>query len=309
MEDKENYYKAYHYLLMKNRLESHQVDNNGMGDNLGKAVLSLMRKSGIPSVRENSTGIGMTTEHELGIKENNSCGPDVGSLEVKSHRIGTHSPITLFTLSPTSENKNAYLMDNYGESYPENPSQKKLHVSIFADRKSTYARNYSFKLYNNPEKKIVEVRVYDGEELTDNSVYYTYTKLEERLNAKLKHLLLLRAKSSYANDGGEMFDYKECIKFTDTSFDKFLKMLDVGKIQYDIRIGRYQSGVRKGRSHDHGSAFRIKEEDLTGLYLDKKTMVSKVAHRKAIRYLKDLGPEERQRIFKCRKLHLKRRHF
>ncbi len=34
----------------------------------------------------------------------------------------------------------------------------------------------------------------------------------------------------------------------------------------DIRIGSYKSGKNKGKTHDHGTGFRIKPSDLGLLY-------------------------------------------
>ena len=42
--------------------------------------------------------------------------------------------------------------------------------------------------------------------------------------------------------------------------------LSKGLIMYDIRIGSYQSGTNYGKSHDHGSGFRILEKNLNKLY-------------------------------------------
>ena len=50
------------------------------------------------------------------------------------------------------------------------------------------------------------------------------------------------------------------------NFDKFLKAVVDGKIMLDIRIGVYKSGQHFGKTHDHGTGFRIKESDLEYLY-------------------------------------------
>ena len=43
-------------------------------------------------------------------------------------------------------------------------------------------------------------------------------------------------------------------------------MLDKGLIMYDIRIGSYRSGLNYGKTHDHGSGFRILEKNIWKLY-------------------------------------------
>ena len=40
----------------------------------------------------------------------------------------------------------------------------------------------------------------------------------------------------------------------------------------DIRIGSYKSGKNLGKTHDHGTGFRIKPEDLKNLYSEKITV-------------------------------------
>ena len=36
---------------------------------------------------------------------------------------------------------------------------------------------------------------------------------------------------------------------------------ETGKIYVDLRIGQYHNGKNKGKTHDHGTGFRIREID------------------------------------------------
>lgn len=53
----------------------------------------------VPSARRGPTGIGQTLEELLGLKENNIAVPDWGTIELKAHRVGSSSMITLFTFN------------------------------------------------------------------------------------------------------------------------------------------------------------------------------------------------------------------
>ena len=53
----------------------------------------------IQSVRRGATGIGQTLEQVLGLTENNIALPDLHEIELKAHRIGSTSMITLFTFN------------------------------------------------------------------------------------------------------------------------------------------------------------------------------------------------------------------
>ncbi|MGI8542366.1 MAG: MvaI/BcnI family restriction endonuclease, partial [Aridibacter sp.] len=53
----------------------------------------------VKSMRRGPTGIGQTLEQLLGLEENNIALPDLHEVELKSHRIGSTSMITLFTFN------------------------------------------------------------------------------------------------------------------------------------------------------------------------------------------------------------------
>lgn len=221
----------------------------------------------VQSHRVNNTGIGKTFEDLVGVDENNSQGPDFMEFEIKSHREEASSPITLFTLAPTfPKQANSYLKDKFGECYL-NSSLKKLHTSVFADRMNSYIGKYSFKLINDRSSEALKIAVFDllSGVLLDDSVGYTYDKLREKLFKKLKSLFYVSADRRFQN-GIEEFMFTNAIIYTNPSFERFLDILDDGRVQYDIRIGSYQSGTNYGKAHDHGSGFRIRQDYILELY-------------------------------------------
>ena len=52
-------------------------------------------------------------------------------------------------------------------------------------------------------------------------------------------------------------------------FDNFVKLLRDGEIKVDIRIGQYSDG----RTHDHGTGFRIFPDNLDLCFSDRKKVV------------------------------------
>ena len=228
----------------------------------------IMARGWIRSHRCNNTGIGKTFEDLAGVDENNSQGPDFEEFEIKSHRGEAKSPITLFTLAPTFPRRaNAILRDHYGERYPESPDLKRLHTSMFADHKNSYAGKYAFQLINDRENEVLKIAVYDLKtgELLDDSTGYSYEKLKAKLYRKLTSLFYVSAERRFDN-GYEEFMFTAAAIYTNPSFEKFLSILDDGRVQYDIRIGSYQSGDKYGMPHDHGSGFRVREDYFLDLY-------------------------------------------
>lgn len=226
----------------------------------------------VKSHRKNNTGIGKTFEDYVGVVENNIDKPDLFGYEIKSHREESTSYITLFTKSPSFPQKaNAYLRDKFGTPYEANPDMKKLHTSMFADKYNSYFGKYAFKLINDKNFKSIRIGVYSlrSKRLIDDSVGYTYECLAKILKKKLKDLFYVEADRKSKN-GDEYFHFNKAEIYSNPTFEKFLYLLEKGKIMYDIRIGSYQSGKNIGKPHDHGSGFRILESDLKLLFTNRE---------------------------------------
>lgn len=224
----------------------------------------------IPSKRRHNTGIGKTFEDYLGVTENNDKLPDFEGFEVKSKRALTSSYLTLFTKSPDGpKGANTYLRDTYGELYEEYPNLKKIHTSIFTNRYNTYKGIYGFKIVNDKTNEIIKLVVKDisTNKIIDETVYWTYAELDKALTKKLDALFYVNAETKII-DGEELFHYTSAKIFLKPSLEKLLMLIDEGKLMVDIRIGSYKSGKNKGKTHDHGTGFRIKPSDLNQLYAE-----------------------------------------
>lgn len=225
----------------------------------------------LPSKRKHNTGIGKTFEDYLGVMENNDKLPDFAGFEVKSQRALTSSFLTLFTKSPSGpKGANSYLRDTFGEEYEEYPGLKKLHTSIFSNKFNSYKGKVGFKIVNDKKNSIVKLKIKDlsTNKIIDDSIHWTYGDLEGALNKKLQALFYVSADTRKVKDKEE-FHYTEATIYLNPKFDKLLELIDDGKMMIDIRIGSYKSGKSKGKTHDHGTGFRIKPTDLELLYSDK----------------------------------------
>lgn len=118
---------------------------------LQQQFLKIKEHGWIKSVRNGSTGIGMTLEHLLCLEENGLEIPDYGVFEIKTKRNYT----TLFNCTPEGPHYREIerLKDKY--VYPDNDMKqyKVLNVSVFAEDKVKVGTNYYFKLNIDREKK------------------------------------------------------------------------------------------------------------------------------------------------------------
>lgn len=230
---------------------------------------SKITHTSFKSERKGNTAIGKTLEDILSVKENNFNAPDLHNFEIKSHGQDSKSYCTLFTKSATSPRAaNTMLRKKYGTPDSIHPEVKVLHTSIFANKWTTNKlKEYEFKLRLSDKKNQVELLTKSC--ITNKyevSAIWTYESLKKTMFKKMKKLAYIKAKKIKNQDHDEYFEYLSMQLFFDLDFTKFLKLLKEGKICFDLRMGAYKTGKKKGKSHDHGSGFRIKEKDIKNLY-------------------------------------------
>lgn len=216
-------------------------------------------------VRNKDGGIGNTFEDYLGVLENNLKDPDFEGFEVKTQRQITSSYITLFSKSPSfPRGANAILKEKYGEVRDTDfPELKKLYASIFGNKWSRVYGKFDMNMdvdYKN-DKIFLQVKDDDG---IDREVHWDFSDLKKGLT-KLDKLFVVFAEQKVIEDVRH-YHYNKGNVYMDLNFDSFLHNMNVGNIQFDIRIGVHKSGRNYGKPHDHGSGFRIKKENLVELY-------------------------------------------
>ena len=233
-----------------------------------KKDFSIIKSKGfIESHRTHNTGIGKTFEDAIGIVENNSSLADYqGILEIKSKRDLSKSMLTLFTKSPSNpKGANSYLRETYGHLDKNN--MKILHTTISATKFNTFFSKIGFKLEVNEkaEKIFILVKDLTTDKIIDKSIYYTFPDLKKIIETKCEHIAFINADTKVEH-GKELFYFKEATLLKDLTFQKFIQFVKEGLIVYDIRIGVYGTGSSKGKTHDHGSGFRVLKNNIPKVF-------------------------------------------
>lgn len=210
----------------------------------------------IKTHRAGTTGIGKTLEDLLGIGENNIQGPDFGKYELKSMRKNANNMLTLITKSPDEPTgANTQLRLNYGYSsnvYDNN--EKVLHSTLSATRFTPIANTgHSLKI------SCTEERINIVNEKHEIVASWLINKLKAVMDKKLSdQFVFVRAKSRGIGVNEEFF-YEEAYLLDGFNSQSIINLINEGQILVDLRIGQYHSGKNKGKTHDHGTAFRIFE--------------------------------------------------
>lgn len=222
----------------------------------------------IESHRAHNTGIGKTFEDLLNIVENNKQEVDyLDELELKSSRKVSKSLLTLFTKCPSfPKGANKKIKDKFGTPDKEF-NLNIIHTTISGNKFNTYKNKYGFKFKIDRKKKKMFVLIKNliNNKMIDFECYYTFKDIREIVERKCKSIALVTAKNKHVGSK-EFFHFEKAILLSKVTFEKFIKGIEEGAIYYDIRIGVYRSGKPKGKSHDHGSGFRIKKNKISEIF-------------------------------------------
>lgn len=208
--------------------------------------------------RAGPTGIGKTLEDLLGIPENNIDGPDFGEYELKSCRLESNSMLTMFTLAPQPARSNTYLREKYGYSsnaYDNN--EKVLHSTLSANRFTPIASTgEQLKIHcANDRISIQSTRCIEN-------VFWSRETLRAAFERKYRGSFVYAKAHSRGSGSNEEFQFCEAYRISGFNYDAMIRLLEAGMIYIDLRIGQYPDG----RTHDHGTGFRIREVDQASLF-------------------------------------------
>ena len=223
----------------------------------------------IKTHRSGPTGIGKTLEDLLEIAENNIDGPDFGDYELKSCRINSSSMLTIFTKTPQPKGAASILRTTFGYSSNAYDNEEKVLHSTLSANRFVYIANTGRCLKVVCSREKISITAEDGIEYA----YWTTDLLRKAFEKKYKNKLVYAKAFSRGAGAGEQFKFVEAYEMTGFNYDGFVSLLEQGKIYIDLRIGQYHSGEKRGQTHDHGTGFRIKEQDQPLLFLKNTRIV------------------------------------
>jgi hypothetical protein len=215
----------------------------------------IKQKGFVPSLRRGPTGVGYTLETLIGISENNLVSPDLGTLELKAHRVKTNSLITLFTF-----NRKAWQI-------PPLTAIKKYGSQDASGRLGMYytlgLKPNSAGLFVHVTDENVTVRHIDGTIIA----VWNLQQLTQRFVEKIPALMFVSAFSE-ERDGLEYFHYYRAQLLEETTSDVLLNQFKQENIVLDLRLHDKGTSAR-----NHGTGFRVNENHLPLLFKSVRDVV------------------------------------
>ena len=230
---------------------------------------NIKNRGWIETNRHGDQCLGNTFENLIGKEEDNKAEADFKGIELKSHRLITKSLVSLFSKSPSyPKAANTYLREEYGVTDSNEFGKKMLYTTISGNKYNSHrgGHNFKFDVDRNDKKLWLLVKDSNTDVILEGPtagkcIYWDFSVIENALEKKLKKIAIL-----YGNEKDE--NGKHYVQFTKMklleglTLEKMLSALELGDLYLDIRIGVYESGKNIGKTHDHGSGFRMKLEKL-----------------------------------------------
>lgn len=235
---------------------------------LQNKFLKIKELEYVKSIRAGNTGVGATFEALLGKSEDSLEIPDFSGIEIKTRRSYSKALISLFNMVPTGSTiyEVKRLRDTYGYRDIKDHSLKRLNTEVLATEMIKVGIFYYFKLKVDRKQKKLILCVYDWNKvLIDESTYWDFDILEEKLLRKLKVLAVVKAWPNRIG-GVEYFKYYKMNIYILRDFNSFLKALEDGVIRLQFKIGNYYDEKRYGMVYSHGIGFAIGESNLDKVF-------------------------------------------
>jgi len=209
---------------------------------------ALKSRGFVKSARRGNTGVGHTLETHLGLTENNIALSDLEVAELKAHREGSDSLITLFT-----SDKGAWVVKQLDAirkfGIEGDGGRRNLYVTLFAGRGAT-------DLALEVDDELAVIRHRSGTVVAK----WTHSDLADVFSKKFPALMLVTASVEQRSDG-EWFHYHSARLLRGTSSEHLQRGMSEGRIAIDLRLHDKGGSVR-----NHGTGFRIAESQLAHLF-------------------------------------------
>lgn len=237
--------------------------------------LNIKKKEWIKGSSNGQGNVGITFEVELGKERENFPIPDYEGIEIKTSlkRKGLPGNITLFSATPDGPCifQTQILKEKYGWSDKILPEYKIFYATLNGNKYTKVNKNFYMKLEVDRKEKRVYLKVCDSNfRKIERECFWDFSSLEEKLLRKLKYLAYVEAEKKTINNE-QYFKYNSINFYQLKSFEQFLHLLEIGKIKLCFKVGIYRSGIKKGKTYDHGTGFIINKGYLYLLY-DKLTI-------------------------------------
>jgi len=233
---------------------------------LNKELYLIECKNWVISQGRGTSAAGQTLELLLNKKLDSIPLADKYGIEIKSRSLHSDYPLHLFCATFDNRPLEIQRLFDIGAYTCKNDSDfKAFNTSVSAVCYKTIRWNkYKINVDYNEEK--VKLLIYKpSANIPYSEMSWSFYELENRLNHKLKYMVLVSVLRDIKNDN-VYFKYIKPKFYKLRGFREFLKLVETGEICVTFKINQFKSGERKGQILDRGTSFDININSLEKLF-------------------------------------------
>ena len=228
---------------------------------LQQLLVELRDVGFVPTERSGPTGVGHTLESWLGVSENNLPIPDIGGrVEIKATRAGATNLITLFTFNRAVWTEPmADTISRWG--YEDDDGRPSLYSTVTA----TGLNPQGLQIHVADDGQSLWIQhAQSGDTLATWDMY----EIVGKFMSKFERLLFVLADTRQGDDGEE-FHFTSASLLSEPKSAQFRESFLAGHCMIDIRAHVQPNGTAR----NHGTGFRVNEQDLPHLFSQSRTMI------------------------------------
>ena len=147
-----------------------------------------------------------------------------------------------------------------------NRELKKFNVTINGKTRKYFRDFTSFKLWVDYSKEVVRLLIYNrNNKVVERNMSWSFKELKSRLEHKLNYIALVTYKK-YCFQGKVYFKYTKMDIYKLKSFERFLELIEVGKIQVTFKLYQQEDKENYGKIMDKGTSFEISKDSVEELF-------------------------------------------
>ncbi|ELP5902209.1 hypothetical protein QTV49_004232 [Vibrio vulnificus] len=183
----------------------------------------------------------------------------------KIFKTPSASRVTLFSLSPKNPSVSSVeVLRRYAT--PSDDGEKKLFLTLHANKMSTYKglRKFTLRMDRFKEKLFIDVFDLEGNRLSDDEFFF---KFDDIFDAAMTINDVKIARGTRKKVDGQLNSlYSQPEAYKLKSLGAILNFIEDGTIGIDVRVSPKLNKSGETSYHDHGVAFRVNHSKLDNMF-------------------------------------------
>jgi len=194
---------------------------------------------------------------------------DFQGIEIKTKKINScNDYITLFNAIPYGKDffEIERIKKEYGYPDKDLKNCNIFNGDIYYRKIKKIGNKFQFQIRIEQSEQKIKIIVFNHlGQIIDDSIYWPYEILKQKIYQKIEYLAIIKVKTKMINKI-EYYKYEKISIYKFIDFETFLNAIRNDYIRIQVKIGVFKTGNRIGQTHNRGIGFQISENFIDKLY-------------------------------------------